>query len=79
MSSEQYLARAVINAEFNSVNGGLNGSTAQQVAAAGELKETREALGKYLGVSPECDLFKAALDSQRSEHEQWIAGLCYTR
>lgn len=79
MSSEKYLSRAVIEAEFQRVNSSMNGSTGAQVASCRELEETRQALADYLGVSPDCDLFNAALESQRSEHEQWIAGLCYAK
>ena len=79
MNATDDLVNAVIKAEFNSVNAGYNGTTAMQVADAGELKRARLALAKDMEISLECDLFEAALKSQRNEQEQWIAGLCYAK
>ena len=77
MNASDDLVNAVIKAEFNSVNAGYNGATAMQAAGEGELKRARLALANYMEISPDCDLFEAALKSQRNEHEQWIAGICY--
>ena len=79
MSAESDLVDAVIKAEFNSVNACYNGATAMQIAAVGELKRARLDLANFMEISPDCDLFEAAMKSQRSEHEQWIAGLCHAR
>lgn len=79
MNATDDLVNAVIKAEFNRVNAGYNGTTAMQVADAGELKRARLDLANFIELSPECDLFEAALKSQRNEQEQWIAGLCYAK
>ena len=71
------LLQAVFNAEFNSVNAGYNGTIAMIVDDTRELKRARSQLADSMEISPDCDLFEAALKSQRNEHEQWIAGICY--
>jgi len=80
VSVEQKLVNTVFEAEFNSVNAGYNGSTGMQVAANGQLEAARKALGKYLGISPDCDLFKTALDSAReTETLKRMGALCYAK
>ena len=79
MSAQSDLVDAVIKAEFNSVHSGYNGTTAMQVADATELKRARLDLANYIELTPDCDLFEAVLRSQRSEHEQWVAGICYAK
>ena len=79
MSATDDLVNAVIKAEFNSANAGYNGTTAMQVADATELKRARLDLANDSELTPDCDLFEAVLRSQRSEHEQWVAGICYAK